>query len=147
MPDSDLMKLYSTRILALAADMPRTARLEAPSATVKKRAPLCGSTVTVDLLIENGVVTDYGQDVKACALGQASASVVGAAIVGSTAEQVVQARDELKAMLKKEGPIPSSPFEGLEVLIPAREYKNRHDSILLALNASVQAIEESQKSA
>ena len=147
MPDSDLMKLYSTRILALAADMPRTARLEAPSATVKKRAPLCGSTVTIDLLIENGVVTDYGQDVKACALGQASASVVGAAIVGSTVEQVVQARDELKAMLKTEGPIPSSPFEGLEVLIPAREYKNRHDSILLALNASVQAIEESQKSA
>ncbi len=147
MSDSDLMKLYSSRILALAADMPRTQRLEEPSATVKRRAPLCGSTVTVDLNVVDGVVTDYAQDVKACALGQASASVVGSAIVGCRVDQVVQARDELKAMLKTEGPIPAHPFEGLEVLIPAREYRNRHDSILLALNASVQAIEESQNAA
>ena len=147
MSDSDLMKLYSTRILALAANMSKTDRLDAPSATVKRRAPLCGSTVTVDLAIQNGIVTDYGQDVKACALGQASASVVGAAIVGCSIDQVVTARDELRAMLKSNGPIPTAPFEELEVLIPAREYKNRHDSILLALNASVQAIEESQSAA
>lgn len=147
MSDSDLMKLYSTRILALAAEMPRTDRLGAPTATVKRRAPLCGSTVTVDLVVENGIVTDYAQDVKACALGQASASVVGAAIVGCSVDQVVTARDELRAMLKSNGPIPTAPFEELEVLIPAREYKNRHDSILLALNASVQAIEESQSAA
>lgn len=147
MSDSDLMKLYSTRILALAAEMPRTDRLCAPTATVKRRAPLCGSTVTVDLVVENGIVTDYAQDVKACALGQASASVVGATIVGCSVDQVVTARDELRAMLKSNGPIPTAPFEELEVLIPAREYKNRHDSILLALNASVQAIEESQSAA
>jgi len=144
MSDADLMKLYSSRILALAADMPRTERLSAPTATIKRRAPLCGSTVTVDVVVNDGVITDYAQDVKACALGQASASVVGSAIVGCTIEQVVSARDELKAMLKFDGPVPSAPFEGLEVLIPARDYKNRHDSILLALNASVQAIEESQ---
>ena len=144
MSDADLMKLYSSRILALAADMPRTERLSAPTATVKRRAPLCGSTVTVDLVVTDGVVADYAQDVKACALGQASASVVGAAIVGCTVDQVVSAREELKMMLKSDGPVPSAPFDGLEVLIPARDYKNRHDSILLALNASVQAIEESQ---
>ena len=144
MSDADLMKLYSSRILALAADMPRTERLSAPTATIKRRAPLCGSTVTVDVVVNDGVITDYAQDVKACALGQASASVVGSAIVGCTIEQVVSARDELKAMLKFDGPVPSAPFEGLEVLIPARDYKIRHDSILLALNASVQAIEESQ---
>ena len=147
MSDSDLIKLYSTRILALAADMPRTKRLENPSATVKRRAPLCGSTVTVDLQIDNGIIVDYGQDVKACALGQASASVVASAIVGCTFKQIQSARDELKAMLKSSGPIPNAPFEGLEVLIPARDYKNRHDSILLALNASVQAFEEAQSAA
>lgn len=144
MSDNELLKLYSSRILALAADMPRTQRLDTPMATVKRRAPLCGSTVTVDLNVENGIVTAYGQDVKACALGQAAASVVGAAIVGSEISQVVAARDELKAMLKASGPVPNPPFEGLEVLIPARDYKNRHDSILLALNASVEAIEEIQ---
>lgn len=147
MSDSDLMKLYSSRILALAANMPRTDRLADSSATVKRRAPLCGSTVTVDLLIVDGVVQDYGQDVKACALGQAAASVVGSAIVGCRVEQVVQARDELRTMLKLNGPVPSSPFDGLEVLLPARDFKNRHDSILLALNASVEAIENTKLSA
>jgi len=142
MSDSELLKLYSRRILALAAEMPRTNRLDAPSATVKKRAPLCGSTVTVDMVVVDGVVTAYGQDVKACALGQAAAAVVGSVIVGCTTTQIFAARDQLKAMLKAAGPIPNPPFEGLEVLIPARDYKNRHDSILLALNASVEAIEE-----
>ena len=75
--DTDLIKLYSARILALAADMPLTDRLETPDATAKKRAPLCGSTVTVDLTLGNGQITGYGQDVKACALGQAAAAVVG----------------------------------------------------------------------
>ena len=79
--ESDLIKLYSKKILALAADIPRTQRLEAPDATVKKRSPLCGSTVTVDLTLADGRVSDYGQDVKACALGQAAASVVGGAIL------------------------------------------------------------------
>lgn len=147
MSESDLIKLYSSRILALAADMPRTGRLEDADAEIKKRAPLCGSTVTVGLKLENGVVSDYAQDVKACALGQAAAAVVGAVIVGASVEQVRTARDQLKAMLKENGPVPEAPFDGLEALLPAREYKNRHDSIQLALNASIEAIESIQADA
>ena len=140
--ETDLIKLYSARILELASDIPRLDRLEAPDATVKRRAPLCGSTVAVDLSVTDGQISDYGQEVKACALGQAAASVVGANIVGCTAEQVRHARDQLRAMLKQDGPVPDAPFDGLEVLQPAREYKNRHDSILLTLDASVEALDQ-----
>ena len=138
--DTDLIKLYSQRILALAADMPRTERLNAPTSTAKKRSPLCGSTVTVDIILDGDVVTDYGQDVKACALGQASAAVVGAHIVGLQISKIQKARDQLFEMLKNDGPVPAPPFDGLEVLIPAREYKNRHSSIMLALDATLEAI-------
>ncbi len=147
MADSDLIKLYSGRILELAADIPRTTRLERPSATVRKRSPLCGSTVTVDIVYEDGRIADFGQDVKACALGQASASVVARAIVGCTADQVVRARDQLRAMLTAEGPVPDAPFDGLEVLLPAREFRNRHASIMLCLEASVEAISAARKAA
>lgn len=139
--NSDLIKLYSTRILALAADIPRRTRLESPGATVKRRAPLCGSTITIDLTCKDGKVVDYGQDVKACALGQAAASVVGANIVGCDAAQVHAARDAMRAMLKEDGPTPAAPFDSLEVLRPAQDYKNRHASILLSLEAAVEAIE------
>ena len=139
--ETDLIKLYSGQILALAADIPRLARLDAPDATVRKRAPLCGSTVTVDLMVSDGTVTDYGQEVKACALGQAAASIVGANIVGCTPNQVRAAREALKSMLKQDGPTPPVPFDGLEVLRPARDYKNRHASILLTLDASVEALD------
>lgn len=137
--DTDLIKLYSARILELAADIPHHGRLEAPGATVKKRSPLCGSTVTVDLTMEDGKVAAFGQDVKACALGQAAASVVGGAIVGSTRDQITRARDELRVMLKEDGPTPSAPFDGLEVLRPAVAFKNRHASILLTLEAASEA--------
>lgn len=140
--ESDLIKLYSSRILALAADIPHLDRLEAPDATVKKRAPLCGSAITVDLRLSDGKIIDFGQDVKACALGQASASIVGSAILGCTYDQVETARNQLKSMLMDKGPVPSSPFDGLEVLIPARDFKNRHASILLALEATLEAIQQ-----
>lgn len=139
--ETDLIKLYSGRILELAADIPRLGRLDAPEATVKKRSPLCGSTVTVDLVMRDGKVADYAQDVKACALGQAAASVVGGAIVGCTPEQVLEARDALRAMLKEDGPTPPAPFDALEVLRPAQAYKNRHASIMLALDAASEAVE------
>lgn len=138
--DSDLIKLYSARILALAADMPRTIRLRAPDATARKRSPLCGSTVTVDLKVAGDRITDYGQEVRACALGQAAASVVGRVIVGLSADQVRQGRDDLAAMLKG-APLPAGPFAGLSVLEPAREYRNRHASIMLALDAAVEALD------
>lgn len=141
MAEQDLIKLYSQRILALAAGIPNTERLDSPDASAQKRSPLCGSTVTVDLRIADGVVTDFGQDVKACALGQAAASVVGSAIIGRSLSELTLARDQLFAMLKDVGPVPDSPFEGLEVLLPAREYKNRHASILLCLDASIAAFE------
>lgn len=140
--DSDLIKLYSGKILALAAGIPHLQRLEAPGATVKKRSPLCGSTVTVDLKLEDGRIAAFGQDVKACALGQASASVAGAAAIGRSLAEVETARDQLKAMLKDGGPAPDAPYDGLEVLMPAREFKNRHASIMLALEATVEAMQQ-----
>ncbi len=145
--ETDMIKLYSGRILALAADMPRTKRLENPTATAKKRAPLCGSTVTVDINHDGEVIADYGQDVKACALGQAAAAVIGAQIVGLTLKQVQQGRDELFAMLKNDGPVPSAPFDGLAVLQPAKDYKNRHASILLAFDATLEAFEATKATA
>ncbi|MEX0338609.1 MAG: iron-sulfur cluster assembly scaffold protein [Arenibacterium sp.] len=145
--DSDLIKLYSGKILALAADIPHLDRLEAPDATVKKRSPLCGSTVTVDVTLQDGKIASYGQDVKACALGQAAASVVGAGVVGATRAQIETARDQLKAMLKQDGPVPDAPFDGLEVLLSARDYKNRHASIMLALEATAEAMEQAEQSA
>jgi NifU-like protein involved in Fe-S cluster formation len=141
MADADLIKLYSGRILELAADMPATAPLAAPQVTVRKRSPLCGSTVTVSLDMADGKVAAYSQDVKACALGQASAAVSGRVAVGRTEAELRRARDQLRAMLKDGGPVPDAPFEGFEVLEPARDYRNRHASILLALDATVEAIE------
>ena len=145
--ETDMIKLYSGRILALAADMPRTERLDAPSATAKKRAPLCGSTVTVDVNVADGIVTDYGQDVKACALGQAAAAVVGAHIVGLRTDQIKIARDQLLDMLKNDGGIPEAPFDALEVLQPAKDYKNRHASIMLAFDATLDALSALETSA
>lgn len=145
--ETDLIKLYSGRILALAADMPRTERLENPTATAKKRAPLCGSTVTVDVFVKDGVISDYGQDVKACALGQAAAAVVGANVVGLTPQQVQEGRDALLAMLKSDGPVPPAPFDALEVLQPAKDYKNRHASIMLAFEATLDALQNQSATA
>jgi len=145
MSDSDLVKLYSGRILELAADIPHLGRLSNPDGTARKRSPLCGSTVTVDLTLDGDRIASFGQDVKACALGQASASVTGRAILGRSREEVAQARAELEAMLKRGGPVPAAPFDGLEVLLPARDYANRHASILLALDATLAAMDEALK--
>lgn len=140
--ETDLIKLYSGRILQLAADIPLTERLAAPCASVKRRSPLCGSTVTVDLVIEEGRVSAFGQDVKACALGQAAASVVGGAIIGCTEAQIIAARDQLQALLQGSGVIPDAPFEGFEVFLPAAAYRNRHASILLSIEATAEAFAE-----
>lgn len=145
--DSDLIKLYSQRILALAADIPHRGKLDAPQASVKKRAPLCGSTVTVDLSLENGHVVDFAQDVKACALGQAAAALLGRHVIGRTRVEVEAARDALRAMLKDGGDPPGAPWEGYEVLEPAREYRNRHASIMLSLDATVDAMAEAERAA
>lgn len=139
--DTDLINLYSGRILALAADIPHHARLESPQVSIKKRAPLCGSTVTVDVTLKDGRVSAFGQDVKACALGQAAAAVTGGAIIGRSLDEVTAARDALRAMLKTGGPAPQAPFDGYAVLAPAKDYKNRHASILLSIEATTEAMQ------
>jgi NifU-like protein involved in Fe-S cluster formation len=144
MSDSDLIQLYSGRILALAAEIPHVGRLSAPQGTAKRRSPLCGSTVTVDVMLEGGRIAAFGQDVKACALGQAAASVLGAAAIGRNRAELEGARDTLRAMLKGEGDAPAAPFDGYSVLLPARDYKNRHASIMLALEAAVDAVQAAE---
>ncbi len=145
--DSELIALYSGQILALAADIPHAKLLDSPMAEVRKRAPLCGSNVAVGLDYDGEKIMRFGQDVKACALGQASASILGAQVLGLSEVQVLNARDQLLALLKTDGPTPDAPFEGYEVLRPARGFKNRHASILLALEATLAAIAEAKKMA
>lgn len=140
MAENDLIKLYSGRILELAASIPHQGRLPAPMGSAKKRSPLCGSTITADVVVEEGRVSQFAQDVKACALGQASASILGRVVLGRSRAELEAARDALRAMLKEGGAVPAAPFDDYEVLIPAREYKNRHASILLALDAVCEAM-------
>jgi len=142
MGEQSLEELYSGGILALAADIPHTGRLTAPQASVKKRSPLCGSTVTVDLVVERGRIVDFAQNVRACALGQASAAVLGAAVIGLPRATIAAGRDALCVMLTEDGPTPPAPFEALEILRPAAAYRNRHPSILLAWDATLAAYDE-----
>lgn len=144
MSDSDLIRLYSERILALAADIPHLGRLPEPQGTARKRSPLCGSVVTVDVVLQDGRVAAFAQDVKACALGQAAAAILGAVAAGRSRAEVEAARAALRAMLKESAPPPAAPFDGFEVLVPAREYKNRHASILLAIDALAEAMAQAE---
>ena len=142
MSDMDLVRLYSGRILALAADIPHLGRLPAPQGSARRRSPLCGSTLTADVVLKDGRVAEFAQEVRACALGQASAAIAGGAVIGRSLAELRAARDALAAMLKDGGPVPPAPFDGYEVLLPARDYRNRHASILLALEAAVEAAEQ-----
>jgi NifU-like protein involved in Fe-S cluster formation len=132
--------IYSQRILELAAAMPRTTRLKTPQATAKAHSKLCGSTVTVDLDMEGDVVTDYGQTVKACLLGQSAASVMGREIVGSRAEELRAVGAAMRKMLKEGGPPPSGKWADLAMLEPVRDYKARQPSTLLVFDAVEDAI-------
>ncbi|OIP83492.1 MAG: iron-sulfur cluster assembly scaffold protein [Rhodobacterales bacterium CG2_30_65_12] len=145
MAEESLEQLYSRQILALAADIPHAAKLAAPQASARKRSPLCGSTVTVDLCVENGRIADFGQTVRACALGQASAAVLGRAVIGCDRATLAAGRAALLAMLTEAGPTPPAPFAGLEVLRPAAEFKNRHPSILLAWDATIEAFDTAER--
>jgi len=140
--NNDLIDLYSKRILALAANIALTERLDNPQSTVKKISPMCGSMVTVDICINENKVVNYGHEVKACALGQAAASVISKTIIGSDVDQILTAREQLINMLTKDGSSPNKPFEELDVLQPAKDFKNRHSSILLTFDAIADAINE-----
>ena len=132
--------LYSQRILELAANLPRTTRLAHPDATASAHSKLCGSRVTIDLCMEGDRVTDYGQTVKACLLGQTSAAVMGREIVGSTAAELRAVGAEMRRMLKEGGPPPGGRWSDLAVLEPVRDYKVRHPSTLLVFDAVEDAI-------
>lgn len=139
MSDTDLINLYSGRILSLAAAIPHQGRLAAPQGTARKRAPLCGSTITADVVLRDGRIVAFAQEVRACALGQASAALLGEVAIGQTPEALRAAQAAVAAMLEG-GPAPAAPFDGYEVLIPARDYRNRHGSILLAFDALIAAV-------
>jgi NifU-like protein involved in Fe-S cluster formation len=131
--------LYSRRILKLAAELPRSGRLAAPGGTAEKVSKLCGSRAIVDVVVEGGVVTDYAQDVQACALGQAVASIVGEYAVGATVAELEQARDAFRAMLRSGGPAPTGRFAELDVMAAVKDYPARHASSLVAIEAAAEA--------
>lgn len=135
----DLMALYSRRLLALAADIPHLGRLDGATGTASRRSPQCGSTVTAFVITDDGRITDFTQEVRACALGQASASVLGGAIIGQSIAELGAARDALQGMLTADGPPPEGAFAAAEALLPARDFANRHASIMLAWDAALAA--------
>ena len=142
--------LYSAKILKAAANMPRAGRLAAPDGSAEKVAKLCGSRVVVDVTLQDGRIADFGQDVKACALGQAAAAIMGEHAIGATCEEVEMARDALRAMLKQGGAPPEGRFADLAMLAPVKDYPPRHASTMLAFEATAEAcrraLEASDKS-
>jgi NifU-like protein involved in Fe-S cluster formation len=137
-----LNDIYNRRILELAADIPHLGRLDHPDASATAHSRLCGSTITVDVRMDGDRVADYAQDVKACALGQASSAIMGQHVIGASVEELRRARDELKAMLKDGGSVPTGRFADLAVLEPVKDYKARHASTLLAFEAVVEALDK-----
>ena len=135
-----LNDIYNARILTLAAEIPRIGRLASPDATATAHSRLCGSTVTVDIVMDGDRVADFAHDVKACALGQASSSIMARNVVGSTAAELRALRDQVRAMLKEQGSPPTGRWADVAVLEPVRDYKARHASTLLTFDAVVEAI-------
>ena len=133
-------EMYNRKILELAADIPLLGRLEHPQASVTRHSKLCGSTVTVDLDMQDGRVVRFGHEVKACALGQASSSIMARHVIGATGDELRAVRDTVRAMLKDNGPAPAAPWDDAQVLEPVRDYKARHASTLLTFDAVVDAV-------
>ncbi len=143
-----LNDVYNKRILELAADIPRQGRLEKPHASATAHSKLCGSTVTIDLNVEGGKVTNFAHDVKACALGQASSSIMARNIVGSTPDELRDVRETVRRMLKENGAPPTEgKWRDIAVLEPVRDYKARHASTLLTFDAVVKALDEIEQRA
>ena len=135
-----LNDIYNKRIIELAGNIPRLGRLSTPDATATAHSKLCGSTVKIDLKMEGDIVTDFAHDVKACALGQASSSIMASHVVGSTASELRELRETVRKMLKENGSPPEGKWEEIKVLEPVRDYKARHASTLLTFDAVVDAI-------
>jgi NifU-like protein involved in Fe-S cluster formation len=132
--------IYNKRILEFAGSIPRLGRLDKPDATATAHSRLCGSTVTVDVKMDGDVVTDFAHEVKACALGQASSSIMARNIVGANADELRHVRQVMAEMLKENGPPPDGRFSDLKFLEPVRNYKARHASTMLTFDAVVDAI-------
>jgi len=137
-----LNDIYNRRILELAAGIPRIGRLAEPDATATAHSKLCGSTVTIDLAMDGDRVKDFAHEVKACALGQAASSVMAAHVIGSSAAELRELRDRMRAMLKENGAAPEGRWADLAVLEPVRDYRARHASTLLTFDAVVEALDQ-----
>jgi len=142
-----LNDVYNEKILELAGNIPRLGRIERPDASATAHSKLCGSTVTVDLKVADDEVTDFAHDVKACALGQASSSIMARHVIGAKPDELRQLRETVRKMLKENGPPPSGKWADIAVLEPVRNYKARHASTLLTFDAVVAALDkiEAQK--
>ena len=134
--------LYSSRILKLVANIPHAGRLAAPDASAEKISKLCGSRILVDVKVADGRVTDFAQEVKACALGQAAAAVLGQHVLGASLDEIELAREALRAMLKADGPAPEGRFSELAVLEAVKDYPARHASTMLAFEAAADAVRQ-----
>ena len=137
-----LDEIYNRRVLELAADIPRLGRLAAPDATAKAHSRLCGSTVTVDIVVRDGRVVDFAHDVRACALGQASSSLMARHVIGATPQELFDLRDTMRRMLKENGPPPAGKWAEFAVLEPVRAFRARHASTLLTFEAVADALQE-----
>ncbi len=137
-----LNDVYNAKILELAGNIPRLGRLPAPDASATAHSRLCGSTVTIDLKVDDGAVSDFAHDVKACALGQASSSLMARHIIGARPEELRELRETMRKMLKENGPPPSGKWADFAVLEPVRDYKARHASTMLTFDAVVSALDQ-----
>jgi NifU-like protein involved in Fe-S cluster formation len=137
-----LNDVYNRRILELAANIPRLGRLEVPDATATAHSRLCGSTVTVDLKMNGDTVIDFSHEVKACALGQASSSIMASNVIGAKAEELRNLRETVRRMLKENGAPPGGKWADIAVLEPVRDYKARHASTMLTFDAVTAAIDQ-----
>lgn len=137
-----LNEIYNRQILDLAGNILRQGRLAAPDATAKAHSKLCGSAVIVDVVMDNGKVVDFAHEVKACALGQAAASIMARHVIGSTAAEIRLLRDQVRAMLKENGAPPEGKWAEIAVLEPVRDYKARHASTLLTFEATLECVDQ-----
>ena len=133
--------IYTNDLLELAADIPHIGRLPDPDGSASRVSRICGSELTLDLKVADGRIADLGLEVKACALGQASASVFARAALGADLEEIRVTREALRLMLKEGAPAPNGRFSALKALQPAASYRQRHGSIMLAFDAAEQAFE------
>ncbi len=137
-----LNEIYNKQILQFAADIHHLGRLENPDASATAHSKLCGSKVRVDVCMRDGRVSEFAHDVKACALGQASSSIMSRHILGASGDELRKVRDQMHDMLKDNGEAPNGKWADLEILLPVRDFKARHASTLLTFDAVCDAVDQ-----